>query len=153
MAVKCRNCGGPHAVWDCRQKSTAALKETQVRKHRCDTVFPSDHQAGTQALPVDTNSTNYENVAAPSTRFMEVATTFAGTVGNEDRHTNLARSAHKGENPRHADGSTPLTQTRPTKRGRGRPRTITDMKVYKALKAREYRRRKKENGKATAMGD
>lgn len=29
------------------------------------------------------------------------------------------------------------------KRGRGRPRTITDMKVYKAMKQREYRARKK----------
>lgn len=29
--------------------------------------------------------------------------------------TNLARSAHKGENPRHADGGKPLTQTRPAK--------------------------------------
>lgn len=45
-------------------------------------------------------------------------TTSAGTVGNKDRQ--------------------PIP-----KRGRVRPRTITDMKVYKAMKKREYRARKK----------
>jgi hypothetical protein len=39
-------------------------------------------------------------------------------------------------------GKTVLNDKTP-KRGRGRPRTITDMKVYKAMKQREYRARKK----------
>jgi hypothetical protein len=62
----------------------------------------------------NTNSSGAETGASPSSHGA-LDTTSAGTVGNKDRHTNLARSAHKGENPRHADGGKPLTQTRPAK--------------------------------------
>lgn len=36
-----------------------------------------------------------------------------------------------------------LEVIQPLKRGRGRPRVITDRKAYKAKKAREYRAKKK----------
>lgn len=71
--------------------------------------------AGTQALPVDANSCRDSVRLYPQ---LSDPTTSAGTVGNEDRQ--------------------PIP-----KRARGRPRTITDMRSYKAAKQREYRERKK----------
>lgn len=68
MAVSCSNCGGPHPVWDCRAKSTAEkLGSPNARREVLGNVAgvtqvagsgvspPVTRQAGTQALPVDTN--------------------------------------------------------------------------------------------------
>jgi len=75
-------------------------------------------EAGTQALPVDTNTRVEDNVGSRLLMSEAPETTSAGTVGYKDRQ--------------------PIP-----KRGRGRPRTITDMRAYKAMKQREYRARKK----------
>lgn len=124
------NCGGAHPAYECRKKSTAARMDVHDMRTSVSSggvrqstgsfsgASRAAEPAGTQALPVDTNSEVNDMVESKVAPARDTATTSAGTVGNKDR------------------------QTIP-KRGRGRPRTITDMASYKAMKQREYRARKK----------
>lgn len=135
MRVTCKHCGGAHPAFECRKRSTATGKDRLTRVGSQETDRSGSRpglvearlpqhatekpQAGTQALPVDTNSEHRENEGFGAFTSKNVpATTSAGTVGNEDRQ--------------------PIP-----KRARGRPRTIADMRAYKAMKQREYRERKK----------
>jgi hypothetical protein len=160
------HCGGAHPAYECRKKSTAALMEVQeeglVERQAIGGLNPVSRaslrklsvKAGTQALPVDTNSEHRENEGFGIFTSKNVsATTSAGTVGNKDRQTNSSASLLKGssgiglaspakvldaEAANIKDAHTP-------KRGRGRPKTITDMRAYKREKMREYRSRKSAN--------
>lgn len=55
--------------------------------------------------------------------------------------TQRMEERHEPDEGHEDAGSTPAPS--PSKRPVGRPKTITDMKVYKAMKQREYRARKK----------
>lgn len=134
-----------HAKWQCtRPTKSTAVRKADVRRlspgerdREPDCVVTP---AGSSALPVDTHNpssrkgSGVESLRTPTEGRKGRDSTSGGAraklrdpsavltqtaaqppVGTNSRHTNLARSAHKGENPRHADGGKPLTQTRPAK--------------------------------------
>lgn len=70
MRITCPNCGGAHPAWDCRRpatKSTAARKDVRgSAPHQQPTERGEPglrNLAGTQALPVDTNTADAEKSA------------------------------------------------------------------------------------------
>lgn len=100
-------------------------------------------EAGTRALPVDTNPGEGSCFDVPTPSFGPAPDRRARDKDDQlipqpkgGVAQRLEPSAHNGL----VAGSNPAATT---KRKRGRPRTITDMQAYKAAKQREYRERKK----------
>ncbi len=83
--------------------------------------------AGTQALPVDTNPADGFEVRPPSSSKPDRGEATDRRAGDKD------------------DQPIP-------KRKVGRPKFITDLKAYKAMKQKEYRKKWKERGNDTKLG-
>lgn len=144
MRVECPNCGGAHPAWDCKRpatKSTAAQKvvlevqatpkeprqgRVSLEPKKSRTRMASDVRsvkAGTQALPVDTNSNPVQDAKA------------------------LTANTEATVAPEPAQGVQIPRPGPPTKRPRGRPRIHPDRKAYKAQWERDKRKRMKEGVK------
>lgn len=126
LRVTCKHCGGSHPAFYCK-KSTAARKDVQAKAKGGSFV----HKGETQS---DGNSVAQSGERPPAGGRSGVQ--IPPTAGTQALpvDTNVAQESYGAEGLRPCEA--------PTKRGRGRPRTITDMKVYKAMKQREYRARK-----------
>jgi hypothetical protein len=133
MMTTCKHCGGAHPVWECKRpvtKSTAARKDVLRQVDRLPHKAaigefghrpPQEREAGTQALPVDTN------LGVGSEGFLPFTSKPASCTA-PDR-----RARDKDDQPI-------------PKRKVGRPKFITDLKAYKAMKQKEYRKKWKERG-------
>jgi hypothetical protein len=134
MRITCKHCGGAHPAWECKRpvtKSTAALTEVP---HSAHAQQPTErgtpglrNLAGTQALPVDTNPVVGSDGFSPFTSKPASCTAPDRRAGDKD------------------DQPIPKHKV-------GRPKFITDLKAYKAMKQKEYRKKWKERANDAELG-
>lgn len=169
MRITCKHCGGDHPVWECKRpatKSTVA-KITSPDGTGLDnsTVgvggslrgstpkLPVSETTAGKALPVDTNPGVGREGFPPFTSRPTCVTASDRRAGDKDDQPilgDVAQGIEQGTSKAKVAGSNPAVIS--NKRKVGRPKFITDLKAYKAMKQKEYRKKWKERANDTKLG-
>ncbi len=161
MAVKCKNCGGPHPTWECKKPKAKAVttpkpaakpatKKSGVAQRLEQPPYKRQTKGSTPSARTKIKSSTAARKDVPTRKAKPESVVAAGrdvsATGRAAESPKPVRAVRGDASVSGAGTQAPPVDTT-LKRGRGRPKSIVDMRAYKAAKQREYRARLKEKQK------